>query len=187
MKYIRNVSRYVFFAFVIITGFLFFSCASAPMVNQQSIALELLSRKQVIEKFGIDQKLDPFIAPTGILKGKPYEFVVFKLTTSLASKTFIQLTIDARDKDGNPSISLWDKKEFIEMWRSWDAGEAKTINREALIVDYYVPSTAFSAPKGKSEYYIVLLGNNPLNKPIDVTIDVNAAGMSPYAQSFLIE
>jgi|GEM_PF-2869341 len=187
MKFNGNINRVAFLAVAITIGLSFLSCASAPTTNEQTIALELLSRKQVIDKFGIDQKLDPFIAPSGILKGTPYEFAVFRLSTSFASKTFVQLTIEVRDKDGKPSISLWDKKDFIEMWRSWNAGETKTINREALIEDYYVPSTDFPVPQGKSVYYIVLLGNNPLNKPIKVTIDVNAAGLSPYAQSFLIE
>ncbi|HWP68403.1 MAG TPA: hypothetical protein VN437_03800, partial [Rectinemataceae bacterium] len=144
-------------------------------------------RKQVIDKFGMDQKRDPFIAPTGIIQGTPYEFVVLRLTTSFESKTFIQLTIDARDKDGNSTFALWDKKDFKEMWQSWEAGEAKTANRESLIEDYYVPGTSFSAPKGKSQYYIVLTGKNPLNHPLNVTIDVNAAGLSPFAQSFSIE
>jgi len=187
MKSNRLVNIALLLSFSILSGLLLGSCASVPAASGNPIAVELLSREQIIQKFGMDQKQNPFIAPTGIIKGRPYEFVVLNLSTSLANKTPIDLTIEARDKDGNATFTLWDKKDFKEMWLGWDGGEAKTINREALIDDYYIPGDSFSAPKGKGQYYIVLIGKNPLNHPLKVTITVGAAGMPPFVRSFSID
>ncbi|MCX7026046.1 MAG: hypothetical protein NT061_00855 [Spirochaetes bacterium] len=173
------------------------SCASAPPITTSRVEVELLSRKQVTAKFGIDQKIDPFIAPTGLVRGKPNDFVVLRLSTELLNATFIQLTITIKDKDGNSSLWLWSKEDFKEYWRSWgggrsnddgaNEGEAKAINLEALIEDFYVPGESFTAPRGRSQFYIVLVGKNPLNRPLRVMMDVNAAGLAPYVRSFAVE
>ncbi len=162
-------------------------CASAPSIAENSINLDLLSKKQVTDKFGIDQKRDPFIAPTGLVRGKPYEFIVFKLTTSFMSDKFVKITIDARDNDGARTFGYWEKKDFIDMWHSWDSGEAAAVNREALIESYYVPGEQFTVRKGRNEWYLVLIGKNPLKHPLSLTIDVNAVGMAPYVKQFTIE
>jgi hypothetical protein len=171
----------------VLTGFLAFSCASAPPITENKVTIELLSKKQVTDKFGVDQKLDPFIAPTGILRGKPNDFVVFKLSADLMNAAFTQLTITVKDKDGKASVGLFSKEEFKEFWRGWDAGEAKTANREALIEDFYVPGESFTIPKGRNVYYIVLIGGNPLNRPIAIGIDANVRGLPPYYREFRVE
>lgn len=185
MKLCKFLSPLVF-ACIVLIGITLSSCASAPAVSENSISVEYLTREQVIKRFGIDQKKDPFIAPTGILKGKPYEFVVFKLSLSLAEKTSIKLTVDTRDNNGN-TLSHWSKEDFTDMWKSWNADEASMMNREKIIEDFYAPDTSFSVKKGKSELYIVLIGKNPLILPINVTVDVHAESLIPYAKTFLIE
>ncbi len=162
-------------------------CASAPPVAENSIKIDLLAKKQVTDKFGIDQKRDPFIAPTGILRGKPYEFVVFKLSTAFMSDKLVKITIDAKDKDGTRTFGYWEKKDFIDMWHSWDSGEAAAVNRDALIDSYYVPGEQFTVRKGRNEWYLVLIGKTPLSHPLSVTIDVNAIGMAPYVRQFIID
>lgn len=183
LKPVYSIAPIAFLSFSLLLS----ACASLPPITESKVEVELLSKKQVTDRFGVDQKLDPFIAPTGVLKGKPYDFVVLRLKTELVDKTYIQSLITAKDKDGNASLSLWSKSEFKEFWREWETSEAKTVNREALIEDFYFPGETFSAPKGRNEYYIVLIGKNPLNKPITVSIDVNASGLSPYVRSFTAE
>lgn len=172
----------VFLSVLSLTG-----CVSAPSIVENSINVDLLTKKQVTDKFGIDQKRDPFIAPSGFVRGKPYEFMVFKLTTAFMSDKLVKLTIDARDKDGARTFGYWAKQDFIEMWHTWDSGEAAAVNRDALIESYYVPGEQFTVRKGRNEWYLVLIGNNPLNHPLSVTIDVNAVGMAPYAKQFILE
>jgi hypothetical protein len=162
-------------------------CTTQAKPIEESISLALMTNKELATAFGFDQKLNPFIAPSGILRGKPYEFVVFKLSSRLNNERKAQFFFDLEEGIDKAVINTWSIDQFIEFWRSWDAGEAKTVNRESLIVDYFLQENSFKIPRGLNEFYIVLIGKHPLPLPMIISTELIVEGFNTINGKYTIK
>lgn len=144
------------------------SCAtSRAPITESRATLTLLDRESIQRNYGLTASVNPFIAPKGI-RGEPYEFVILELNTSFPAPAQVELELSVKDPSGKEVANLWDKNDFIELWKGFMTNEADMLRREERIKDYMVPGFIFPLPKGRDTYVIPLIGKRPIPRPYTI-------------------
>lgn len=144
------------------------ACATARLpITENTATLSLLDSGSVSSKYGNTFSINPFIAPKGI-RGEPYEFIIIELNTGFLSASRVELELSVKDASANEVASLWDKNDFIDMWKGYLTNEANMLKREERIKDYMVPGYIFQVPRGRDTYVIPLIGKRPIPRPYTI-------------------
>jgi hypothetical protein len=164
----RTFSKPLLFLVVLGVAALLSTCATAnPPITESNASLTLLDRDSINRNYGLTSSVNPFIAPKGI-RGEPYEFIVLELTTSFPAPAQVELELSVLDSAGKEVASLWDKGDFIDLWKGFMTNEADMLRREERIKDYMVPGYIFPVPKGRDTYVIPLIGKRPIPRPYTI-------------------
>lgn len=127
----------------------------------------MLSKDEILKTFGMNQSVNPFVAPKTI-RGEPYEFVVLELSTRFRNKAKVELEMSALGPAGDEVAVLWSRDDFVDMWRSYRQADVNLEKREQKIIDYMVPGFIFTAPVGNGSFIIPLIGKRPIPKPATI-------------------
>jgi len=136
--------------------------------------------------YATSNEANPFLAPTGLVRGSPYEFIVLRLSLSLKKEEYVRVSTFSRDAGGNHSTRLYDARELRDLWNKWGDDETSTphMKRAETIDRWCLPSTGFTRHAGRAEYLIVLVGKKPLPKPVVVDVVVTLGDSEPNTFTF---
>lgn len=147
-----------------------FGCAGTPKVtNQVSKATVTIMDQSAIRQWGgYTFNENPYLAPEGLVRGKPFEFVVLKVDLTLIRPEMIEIQSRLVDSEGvafAEPATLDDMKAF---WEGWPVAEADALRRLDRLERSYSPGLASRATKGHTTWYLVYSLKNPIKRPSKV-------------------
>jgi len=95
----------------------------------------------------------------------------------LPSKTDVDFTAYVQDSTGKKTAEYKDLESMRFFWSYWETDREKDNQRSLTLTQTYAPRQFFTARRGRSSYYIVLMGKNPLPRPATIFAQVNVAGL----------
>jgi hypothetical protein len=130
---------------------------------------------------------NPFLAPAGLLRGTPSEFVVLRLTLSLREESRIAVSAEARDAAGNKTARLYSASDMRDLWKAWgDETSLPHLKRAETLDRWCLPATGFTRRAGRGEYVLVLVGKKPLPRPALVDVAVTVGDAEPAVFTFTL-
>lgn len=157
-------------------------CATAPASepSSPSASVKLLSKAEIKDACGVSASVNPFLAPSGMIKGQPDEFVVLDIELALPSRMEVEVTASAETSEGKQVAYMKDATSLSEYWVIWEPmGSANT--RQDKIENYCLPASNYTYSKGLRHYFVVLVGKNPLPRPSIAKVQVTIQGQEPKA------
>jgi hypothetical protein len=166
----------LFFSFVAIL-IVFASCSTAPAQlggDDTVISVESITIDQVKSDFG--KINNPFIPPKGAITGKPYDFVVVRLTVRSDSSVRCKL-VDAKvtTSDGGSPAVYFDEKRLADFWTAYQINNEEKQEMRNILSWYYMPASEFKA-KGKPQI-LVFAGKPPILGPLTVKITLSVGSV----------
>jgi hypothetical protein len=183
------VKSFCFVAVILLAaGLSITGCASAPAERSGSspaISCRLLPKTD-IWSYGPTYATNPFLAPSGLIKGTPDELAVLRIDLTLPESARIGIQGSVQDSAGNTVARLLDLNELRTYWSDWgDRTDKSSRDRLGMLERWCVPSLEFNAHGGRSQYVIVMMGKNPLPRPASVVVSVTLNNVE--AGSFTFE
>ncbi len=161
-----------------------FACASLPPPDSApTVSARLLSKAEIKNSWGNLPSTNPFLEPSGMVKGQPDEFVVLQLDFSLPSRMAVNISASVESPDFRQLAWLKDASDFEAYWVLWEsmgnAGE-----REAKLGRKYLPGSRYTYPRGTYSYLVVVMGENPMPRPATIKVQAIIPGIEPKAWTF---
>jgi hypothetical protein len=171
-------SKYAAILAVAATALALSSCATTGKTKEplsDSVSVVLLSENELIQKFGHDYDLNPFIAPNGTILPKNYDFIVAKLDISTVQGAHIELNrAEVIEKDKNRvKAVLYDRKTFAEYIANNSPSQMSMEKRVRVVNWWYIPSNSMNLKPGKYEYLLVFMGKHPVPDNLEAQVDLS--------------
>jgi len=156
------------------------SCASQPekLPATYSVDVQKLDQ-QAILALQPNKDANPFVEPGSILRGKVNEFVVYRIDISNDHSRTIRIDSIMQDRDQN-YIDAYFADRLVEYW---DQNSTRTSTDKSTLTSYakkislikklVVPYATIPIKPGKTSYYLVFVGPNPIKRPAKAQIDVS--------------
>lgn len=162
-----------------VTMALCFSCASAPAITEASVSVRMPSDAELKSAYGYNFEVNPYLEPSSIIRGKPDEFIVLRIDLSLPAPAHVDVSARIVAPDGTVVAQPKDPEQMRLYWDMWEGKDVDKTKRFTVLDRSYLPSFSLEARAGKTTYYVVLMGKNPLTRPGRVEASLLVAGMEP--------
>jgi hypothetical protein len=178
--------RKVFSALIVLAIFLsaFSGCATAKSaetaVSQDSVSVDLLSEKQVLDAYGPESLVNPYIIGSGIMTSRAYDYLVFRLSVATVAGTQIELNgAVAQNEKEKIKAQYYDIDRFKELAMAavrTDNTPGAASSRANKIAWTYMPKGTATIKPGRHAYVFVLVGRHPLPDSLTAHIELSVNG-----------
>ncbi len=166
---------------------LFVSCASSPgnAARISTVNVSMLSQDEVRHTgSGSTFTENPYLVPEGIVKGKPYEFIVLRVDFKLESATTVEIQAKTIDANGLSNVPLFGLEEMKSLWEAWPGKEADVLRRSDALERTYMPALVQKSSRGSRTWYLVFVGKNPIPRPTKVAVKAFIGESAPSVFEF---
>ncbi len=154
----------------------FFSCATTPPIpGEPRAVIRFLDAAELVRKYGRDYKVNPYLAPSGMLRGKPYEFVVAEVSISSPTRALVAIQGVLRDEAGELIAPLATFDGMERLWSDWSGSEVYDPRRQDTLERYYPRTLAFTVHRTR-KVLVVFVAKNPIPRPAEAELSVEVAG-----------
>lgn len=180
---IKRIVRMAGSIAVILSIMLAVSCATVGAKNEKvsTVKVSFMSQDAMKKEGGSTFVENPYLVPEGMLKGKPYEFIVLKIDADLASGSVVEIQAAALNPDGKAAATLFSLDEMKSLWEAWPAAEADVLRRADRLERTYMPGLITKAPRGNTTWYLVFVGKNPIMRPAKVSVKAFIGAGAPVS------
>jgi hypothetical protein len=156
------------------------ACTTAPasVEGQVSVKLRIISEKELAAAYGGEYEINPFIAPSSMITGKPDDFVVLALDLALSKPSRIAVEAQALGPEGGEVASFYSMSMLAEFCRQFNVEKVEDKRRMAALKRGCAPGPSFDARPGERRIFIVLVGKHPLPAGTRVKASVSLNGVA---------
>ncbi len=177
MKYTPVAASVLALLVVFVSG-----CATTPITSPE-VTVKIVPERD-LARYGASFTNDPFYAPFTLIMSRD-EFVTLTVTVALPDATRVTIDGTIQDPDGKSIARLYSRDELRAYWlgRGRQA-DPDMVKRLDYLDRYYVPALNFAGLKGRYQYYVTMIGKDPLPRPAKVMLAVTLGTGDPQQFSF---
>lgn len=155
------------------------SCASAPEAIQPYASIRVMTVDELQSAYGYSFEVNPYLEPSALIRGKPYEFSVLRIEISTSGSAAAVLSASVVGADGTVLASAKDLEQMKLFWDMWEGSDPNKGRRLTSLERSYLPGYSFEQKPGRRVYYLVLMGKNPLPRPATIEATLLVEGLDP--------
>jgi hypothetical protein len=156
------------------------ACGTLKAVDEMpGSTLRFADKGLLASSFGRGSDTNPYMEPSGFFTGKFNEFVVLQLDLVLVRPAKVRASASLASPDGVAiTARLMDARSLLDYWSDLETttSERTDDRRRSNIYRSALPALDFTAPAGRSRYFLVLSGSNPLPRPAQLRAEVDIEG-----------
>jgi hypothetical protein len=158
------------------------SCVTTPITTPEVTAR--LAPERDLARYGVSFSNDPFLYPGTLLMPQD-EFATIAIDIALPDSSRVTIDGEVDGADGKSVARLYTKDELHAYWLArGKASDADMVKRLDTLDRFYPSQLSFSAPRGRSEYYVAMIGRRPLPRPARVLLSVALGNGDPQIFTF---
>jgi hypothetical protein len=159
------------------------SCVSTPITTPEVIAR--LAPERDLARYGVPFGSDPFLYPATLLMPQD-EFATIVIDIALPESSRVIIDGEVDGADGKSIARLYSREELRSYWLArGKASDADMMKRLDTLDRFYPPQLTFNAPRGRTEYYVAMIGRRPLPRPAKAVLYVTLG--SGASQTFTFD
>jgi hypothetical protein len=144
------------------------SCATQDTALGNSETVFRALDEKAIRRIAFKPQENPYSAPSVLLYGRPYEFIVLEAVFPIGAKRIDLSDISCLDANGSQCARFYTASELVEFWRQWANEESCWEAMKREIRKSYFPE---GIAKSEKRYILLLVGKRPIQKPVTVQAD----------------